>query len=261
MPNDPYAILQVPPDATPETIQSSYRRLAFQFHPDRNPERQPWAEEQMKRLNAAYAVVSSTNRRAEHDRRAGHDRKRAQHDARPNEYVPFTSPITSDPVRSKQADIIRERRRTSPYPPETENDWFFLQIYAQGRGVPEVEQRAAREIDESLRDFLRLTAPPDASEWAQFFDEALTRYGAFGRYEQFVARLTLRTLLPSLRGTADEKPDALMFRSLIIRTNNLMQDRMGTERLRMNDRGKNIVTEWCALLLSIVEYLWNEAAA
>jgi len=34
---DYYSILGVPRDATPEDIKKSYRQVAMQYHPDRNP--------------------------------------------------------------------------------------------------------------------------------------------------------------------------------------------------------------------------------
>lgn len=261
MTEDFYAILEIPYDAQREAIQSSYRRLALQFHPDRNPpDRQKWAEEQMKRLNAAYAVLSDRGRREEYDRRQGRRPRVSQRGAGPGEYVPFTSPISNTRVRSKYADDLLERRKNSPYPPETENDWFFLHIYAQGRGVPEVEQRATQEAEEALREFLRLAAPPgnrDAAFVERLYTAGIARYGTYGRYEQFVARLTLRTLLPALRKAAEERPDVEVFRALVMHTNDLMQNRMGTEGLRMIEKGKNIVTDWAGRLLATVDFLWG----
>jgi curved DNA-binding protein len=49
---DYYAILGVPRNATPEEIKEVYRRLAKEYHPDKNPS--PEAEEMFKLINEAY---------------------------------------------------------------------------------------------------------------------------------------------------------------------------------------------------------------
>jgi len=60
---DYYKILGVSADASPDEIKKTYRKLAFQYHPDRNPGN----ENMMKELNAAYAVLSDLQKRREHD--------------------------------------------------------------------------------------------------------------------------------------------------------------------------------------------------
>ncbi|TBH20766.1 DnaJ C-terminal domain-containing protein [Thermus thermamylovorans] len=64
---DYYAILGVSREATQEEIKRAYRRLALQYHPDRNPGDKE-AEERFKEINEAYAVLSDPERRAQYDR-------------------------------------------------------------------------------------------------------------------------------------------------------------------------------------------------
>ena len=47
-------VFQLSPGATVDDIKKRYRRLAIDFHPDKNPHRVKWAEEQFKRLQEAY---------------------------------------------------------------------------------------------------------------------------------------------------------------------------------------------------------------
>ena len=54
-----YQVLQVNPSATDEEVARSFKRLALQYHPDRNPNRPEWAHEAMTRLNIAYSSVMS----------------------------------------------------------------------------------------------------------------------------------------------------------------------------------------------------------
>jgi molecular chaperone DnaJ len=64
---DYYEILTVTRTATDQEIKSSYRKLAMQFHPDRNPGNQE-AEEKFKEAAEAYSVLSDTQKRAQYDR-------------------------------------------------------------------------------------------------------------------------------------------------------------------------------------------------
>ncbi|TWO69899.1 J domain-containing protein [Caenimonas sedimenti] len=62
-----YDVLQVERHATPERVRTAYRRLAQKYHPDKMPGNAN-AVRAMSAINAAYAVLSDAERRAEHDR-------------------------------------------------------------------------------------------------------------------------------------------------------------------------------------------------
>ncbi len=64
---DYYRILQVDRDASDHEIKRSYRRLAIEFHPDRNPDDFE-ALEQFKRICEAYDVLSDPGKRRLYDR-------------------------------------------------------------------------------------------------------------------------------------------------------------------------------------------------
>src|SRR5471032_2040841 len=67
MKTDYYEILQVERTATDGEIKTAYRKLAMQFHPDRNPNN-PEAEEKFKECSEAYTVLSDGDKRAAYDR-------------------------------------------------------------------------------------------------------------------------------------------------------------------------------------------------
>ena len=64
---DYYEILGVSRDADSRQIKTAYRRLAVQYHPDRNPEDSE-AESRFKEAAEAYSVLSDTEKRARYDR-------------------------------------------------------------------------------------------------------------------------------------------------------------------------------------------------
>jgi len=55
---DPYKVLGVSPNATDEEIKKAYRRLAKQYHPDRNPG-DAEAAKKMQEVNAAYEQIKN----------------------------------------------------------------------------------------------------------------------------------------------------------------------------------------------------------
>jgi molecular chaperone DnaJ len=69
---DYYEILGVGKTATPEEIKKAYRKVAIQFHPDKNPGNKE-AEEKFKEAAEAYEILSNPDKRAQYDR-FGHSR-------------------------------------------------------------------------------------------------------------------------------------------------------------------------------------------
>ncbi|MCA9565494.1 MAG: molecular chaperone DnaJ, partial [Myxococcales bacterium] len=64
---DYYEILGVPRDADAAALKKAYRKLAMQYHPDRNAGDSE-AEEKFKECGEAYAVLSDSEKRALYDR-------------------------------------------------------------------------------------------------------------------------------------------------------------------------------------------------
>ena len=59
--DDPYKVLGVSPDANDEEIKKAYRRLAKEYHPDRNPG-DPVAAKKMQQINDAYDQIKNPDK-------------------------------------------------------------------------------------------------------------------------------------------------------------------------------------------------------
>jgi molecular chaperone DnaJ len=64
---DYYEVLSVSRDASDQELKTAYRKLAMQYHPDRNPG-DAESEEKFKECSEAYSVLSDAEKRAAYDR-------------------------------------------------------------------------------------------------------------------------------------------------------------------------------------------------
>src|ERR1700736_6459848 len=64
---DYYEVLGVARGCDDQALKSAYRKLALQYHPDRNPDNQD-AENRFKEAAEAYSVLSDAQKRASYDR-------------------------------------------------------------------------------------------------------------------------------------------------------------------------------------------------
>lgn len=63
---DYYEVLGLEKGADEQAIKKAYRKLAMQYHPDKNPGNKE-AEEKFKEINEAYEVLSDANKRSRYD--------------------------------------------------------------------------------------------------------------------------------------------------------------------------------------------------
>jgi DnaJ-class molecular chaperone len=96
---DYYATLGLSPEASEDEIRRTYRRLALQWHPDRNPG-DPQAAERFKEISEAYAVLIDATKRRAYDgaRTAG----------RPGGFGPTREDVFRDLFNDPRASAIFE---------------------------------------------------------------------------------------------------------------------------------------------------------
>ena len=121
---DYYATLGVAREASAEDLKKAYRKLAMQYHPDRNPGDKK-AEAKFKEINEAYDILKDDQKRAAYDRyghaafeqgggRRVQRRLRLLGGRRPRRYLrPDVRRLHRRPSR-RRAGRSRRRRRHPP---------------------------------------------------------------------------------------------------------------------------------------------------
>jgi curved DNA-binding protein len=82
---DYYKVLGVPRNASADEIRKVYRKLAMQYHPDRNPGDKQ-AEDRFKEINEAYQVLSDEQKRARYDQLGSDYSNWQQRGGSPNDF-------------------------------------------------------------------------------------------------------------------------------------------------------------------------------
>jgi molecular chaperone DnaJ len=94
---DYYEILGVARDANEAEIKKAYRKMALQFHPDKNPGNKE-AEDKFKEAAEAYEILSNAEKRSKYDR-YGHDGLRGGQGG-------FNGDMSMDDIFSQFGDIF-----------------------------------------------------------------------------------------------------------------------------------------------------------
>ena len=129
---DYYAVLGLQKNATEAELKKAYRKLAMQFHPDKNPNDKA-AEEKFKEVSEAYQVLADPKSRTAYDN-FGHS------SAQPSHQGYYTGPNFED------FDFTQFRGNTQGYSSESAHDLFndiFGDIFGQRRRPGSTRTRGA----------------------------------------------------------------------------------------------------------------------
>jgi curved DNA-binding protein CbpA len=133
---DHYKLLCIAPSASAQEIKKAYRKLAFQYHPDRNRASQE-ANEKMQEINEAYATLSDPIKRKEYDIPRGYRTVAPRFKKGSVVRVSFNS---TSPYRDHTGVVDKE--------PLKDNYRFWYIVKFESKGLAAVSRFAEEELDE-----------------------------------------------------------------------------------------------------------------
>jgi curved DNA-binding protein CbpA len=112
-PADYYEILQISPNAEPETVHRVYRLLAQRFHPDNQ---ETGSDTRFRQLTEAYEALSDPERRAKYD--VGYMRQRQERWRLVSTGAQAENDFEAEQaVRMTVLEVLYTKRRVEPYSP------------------------------------------------------------------------------------------------------------------------------------------------
>jgi DnaJ-class molecular chaperone len=132
---DLYEVLDIAPSASAEEIKMAYHKLAFRYHPDRNPGEDE-ANKEMQEINEAYAILSDPIKRREYDLPRGYGSRVPKFKKSskvkislnyPSPYMGHTGVVDKEPVK------------------DTFRFWYTVRI--ESKGLTTVTRFAEEELE------------------------------------------------------------------------------------------------------------------
>jgi DnaJ-class molecular chaperone len=133
---DYYKVLGITPSASAKEIREAYRKLAFQYHPDRNQTSQT-AHIKMQEINKAYATLSDPIKRREYDIPRGYRSR-----------VPRFKKGSKVKVSLNSASPYRGRTGVVDEEPLKDTFRFWYMVKLESKGFAAISRFAEEELEE-----------------------------------------------------------------------------------------------------------------
>ena len=131
-----YEVLQVSPSATKEIIDKAYKTLAKKYHPDANPvEKKQWAEENFKRINAAYEIISDDEKRKKYDEQLKRIKKQEDEER-------YKKLYEQNEALKRELNNLRAKQTVNVIPSNVQNNTDGVQ-----ETQPDFYEKLQRDID------------------------------------------------------------------------------------------------------------------
>ncbi len=145
---DYYKILGVEPNASQDDIKKAYRKLALQYHPDRN--KNPEAEEIFKSVGTAYEVLGDPTERSKYDReQRTFQQKTAPQDTKQQ---PFNQQQKASPENTNKQQTQASSEASSQQKFEEMFKKNSEKLYKENEKINEAKKRQAQETTELLKN-------------------------------------------------------------------------------------------------------------
>jgi len=203
MAKDYYQILGVPRNATNQQIKKVYRKLAMQYHPDRNPGKEAWANEKFKEINEAFSVLGDPEKRRQYDQFG------TTGDIGDIFGSPFTRTTFEDLMKDFGGSGLRFDFLDDIFGDFLKGRGFSFKVFSQGFGGPrginleEILGRAQRPPPQDVRYEITVTA----EQAARGLEKDLVRKGKRLRVKiPAGVRNSTKVRLRNARQTTDGQP-------------------------------------------------------
>ena len=160
---DYYQLLGVKPNASPEEIKRSYRRLALKYHPDKNPG-DPLAEAAFKDIVEAYDILSDEKKREDY-----HYKRFYTYNYKYTE-VP---PVTPQLILNDAVNLQKLVEKVDPFRMNSDALLFQLQQILSPENLSLLQNEKQANINNAIIEALLVACKPLQYHYSEIVAEQL----------------------------------------------------------------------------------------